>query len=361
MRPCSLRYFFWAGADFGLSWPQLGHNVLIVKRLSLGIALCLFTASSAFPQKPVPRASIALSYAVDDETVPCVRRAIELRADGRRIPVRTTVNGFLIPYVFRRTPTARNPAVQKVDIRITCGGQVFEFPDEEAARLRPGSWRLEVRYPTTWLITAAESPALEKGTWLSSLAWECKGCRPGIRSTITHYDVPSAFADRLRREQSGAQGARAVQIAYALVVFNLEPEKNLAYLTDQLRGCVSAAAKPPDPLVCNNAQLAEELVNLYWRGDGELLGTLLQLADSHSDVGGEMGDFYADLLDRRPDQVLGALNALTPDQRLAVCVRAGENERETSNARFHRIQTNLQAAGSVAARQCLQQANAAFH
>jgi hypothetical protein len=250
---------------------------------------------------------------------------------------------------------------QRVDIRVTCGGQVFEFPDEDASRLVPGSWLLEVNYPTTWLASATESPALETGTWLTAMIWGCKECQPVPRTVIPHFDIPSAFADRLRNEQPSARGARAVQIAYALVVFNIEPEKNLAYLTEQLKTCASIAEKPAVDVVCNNPQLAEDLVNLFWRGDSELLGTLLQLADFHSDVAAEMGDFYADLLDRRPNQMLGSLQTLAPEKQLAVCVRAGENEREIGDTRFHRIRTNLQAAGSVTARQCLLQAEAAFH
>jgi hypothetical protein len=348
-------------AEFLLRKPELGHNVLIVKRLSLGIFLCLFAAVGAFCQKPVPRASIAFSFAVDGENVPCLHRAIELRADGRVIPVRATAFGFVIPPVFRRLAAKKALAGRKVDVRVTCGGQVFEFPQEDASNIVPGSWRLEVSYPTTWLTSAVESPALERGTWFSSMAWECKGCRPAPKTTVPHYDLPTAFADRLRSEQPQAKGARAMQIAYALVVFNIEAETNLALLTDQLKSCLSATGKPPDNSVCNNPLLAEDLVNLYWRGDSELLDPLLQLADSHTDVTAEMGDFYADLLDRRPDQMLGGLKGLAPEKQLSVCVRAGENEHEGSDARFRRMRAHLQAAGTDAARQCLQQAEAAFH
>jgi len=323
--------------------------------------LCFFTAIGAFPQKPVPRASIAFSFAIDGETVPCVHRAIELRAGGRAIPVRTTPYGFIIPPAFRGFPAAKTPMPQKVDIRITCGGQVFEFPDEDASRLVPGAWLLEISYPTTWLASAAESPVLETGTWLSAMIWGCRKCEPVPRTVIPHFDLPASFAERLRIEQPGAQGARAVQIAYAMVVFNIEPEKNLAYLAEQLKGCVSAAERPPADAICNNPLLAEDLVNLFWRGDSELLGNLLQLADSHSDVAAEMGDFYADLLDRRPNQMLAGLKVLAPEKQMAVCIRAGENEHEGGDTRFHRIRTNLQAAGSDTARQCLQEAEAAFH
>jgi hypothetical protein len=346
---------------FRLGQPQLGHNVLIVKTVSFGIALCLFAATSAFPQKTVPRASIAFSFAVDGESVPCVHRGIELQAGGRVIPVRPTAYGFIIPPAFRRAVTGKATQVQKVDVRITCGGQVFDFPNEDESRLVPGSWLLEVSYPTTWFTSATESPVLESGTWLTAMIWGCRQCQPVPRTVIPHFDLPSAFADRLRREQPTAQGVRAVQIAYALVVFNVEPEKNLAYLTDLLKACVVPAETPPDAAVCNNAQLAEDLVNLYWRGDSELLGSLLELADSHSEVASEMGDFYADLLDRRPNLTLRGLQALAPEMQLAACVRAGENEREGDGTRFRRIRMNLHAVGSVTARQCLQQAEAAFH
>jgi hypothetical protein len=309
----------------------------------------------------MPRASIAFSFAVDGETAPCVHREIELRVDGRIIPVRATTFGFIIPPAFRRSSAAKTPMAQKVDIRVTCGGKTFDFTDEDVSRLVPGAWLLEVGYPTSWLTSAAESPVLESGTWLSTMIWGCRECQPVPRTVIPHFDLPSAFAESLRREQPGAEGARAVQIAYALVVFNIEPEKNLASLTDRLKGCASPMEKPPDSMVCNNPQLAEDLVNLYWRGESELLGGLLQLADSHSDVAGEMGSFYADLLDRRAGQMLGGLQNLAPEKQLAVCVRAGENERDAGDARFRRIRMNLQAAGSATARQCLQQAEAAFH
>jgi len=326
-----------------------------VRSVVIGVVLSLASTSQAAQNRPVePRISVA--FAIDGEPVPCNNLKVELRVDRRLIPVKMIDHGFIVPDLFKKLYDApRSRRKNNIDIRVNCGEYYFEFPGEYPARILPGEWKLGIRYPQTWFEGRREEPAIEKGKWISVIDWECNECEPVVESTTTHTDLPTAVVDRLRREQSSAQGEKAMDIAYALAVFNIDYEKNREYLLSLLDICLSNPSKAPLDGICDDTKLYKFLANLYWRGDYKLLSTLLQTSDSHADVVDEDGYFYGDLLDRRTAEILRELDSLSTEKQKAVCRLAGKDDLSMDLPKEERVSKQLKAIGGESATCCLQE------
>jgi len=299
---------------------------------------------------------ISVTFAIDGETVPCDNLKVELHVDHRLIPVKMIDSGFIVPELFKKLYNSpRSHRKNNIDIHIECGEYFFDFPGEYPVRLLPGEWKLGIRYPQTWFEGRMEEPIIEKGMWLSYVDWECNECEPVVESVISHADPPTNVVDRLRREQSGAQGEKAMNIAYELAVFNVEYDKNRDYLLSLQDVCLSSPDKSPLEYICDDTKLHKFLVNLYWRGDSGLLGMLLQNADSRAYVVEESGYFYGDMLDRRTTVFLQSLSGLPVEKQMTVCRLAGKDDLSMDSPKEERVAKQLKAIGGDLATRCLQE------
>jgi hypothetical protein len=319
--------------------------------------MLLLTAATLAAQGRSVQPSISVAFAIDGKIVPCRNLKIELRLDHQLVPVKRIDHGFIIPAIFAKlydSPQSRDK--NNIDIRLGCGEYSFDFSDQYPAQLLPGDWKFGIQYPTTWLIDSIESPLIEKGVWVSYLETECNGCDPGVIESIPHTDLRVAFVDRLRREQPKASGEERLNITYALAVFNVEYQQNRDYLLSLLNICLSNPSKSALDDICDDGRLYQYLANLYWRGDRGLLAPLLQAAgETEAGVLDEAGDFYADLLDRRPAEVLKGLDGLPVEKQKAVCELAGKDDLSFDSPKRERIVKQLQTIGSDLATRCSQQ------
>lgn len=160
------------------------------------------------------------------------------------------------------------------------------------------------------------------------------------------------MSDALRKEQlNAASPARLRDVSYVLAVFNVEYQKNRDYLLSTLNNCLSRPKESPEDDVCDG-DLFSFVANLYWRGDSQLLPPLLQIAEPRRDVIGEIGTFYADLLDRRGVVVLGGIERLPGDKPQVVC-RLADDDLSVNSPKRERIKAFLRNARGTAAVQCL--------
>jgi hypothetical protein len=208
-----------------------------------------------------------------------------------------------------------------VHIRLKCGEYRFDFDHEYPARLLPGSWRIAVKFPTTWFREGdwvlPNRPPIPNIAWVSAIFWEGE---PGTYELEAHTDTPDKIVEKLIAEQRTANGARAADVAYALAVYDVNREANRDYLLSTLRKCLGARRPSPLEDMCDDIPLIRELADLYWRGDTALLGTFLNCAWSDANVVDEIGrDFYADLLNAPPNDVFDVFSARPPATRDQVC------------------------------------------
>jgi len=84
-----------------------------------------------------------------------------------------------------------------------------------------------------------------------------------------------------------------------------------------------------------------------------LLAPLLQIAESRRDVIGDIGTFYADLLDRRGLIALSAMGELSDEKQQLVCRLADADDLSINPPKRDRIIAFLRGARSAAATQCL--------
>jgi len=330
-----------------------------MEKIVLGIAVA-FASINLTAQSPESKQTISFTFAIDGAAAPCDNPKVVLHVDHRPIPVKMIDSGFIVPELFKELyDSPRTQRENNIDIHIGCGEYSFDFPGEYPVRLLPGVWKLGIRYPSTWFEGRSEEPIIEKGTWLSYVDWECNECEPVVESVISHADPPTVFVDRLRREQSGASGEKAMNIAYDLAVFNVDYEKNRNYLLSLLDMCLSSPDKSSVEDVCDDTKLNKFLVNLYWRGDSGLLTMLLQNADSKAYVVEESGDFYGDMLDRRTAVLLQNLSRLPVEKQMAVCRLAGKDDFSINSPKEERVAKQLRAIGGNLAERCLQEAEEA--
>lgn len=301
--------------------------------------------------------SIAVKFAIDGKTVACENLRIQLHLDGHTIEPKHSGSEFTVPAALSKNSLEWSPE-QKVDVNISCGKHTLSFPKLDHTWISPGQWEVGITYPPYWIERFGWTRAVEKGTWLTYLDSECDGCDPGVFTTIPHTIPPPSLIAGLRREQPGASGERARDIAYALAVFGTDYQKNRDYLVKSLTDCLARPKDSPEDDVCDS-RLLDYLTNLYWRGDGGLLEGLLQLADSRKDVISEVGTFYANLLDRHTAAALRGMQKVTLEKQRTVCSLAGEDDFSIDGPKLNRVAKHLHAAGDPVAELCLQEAEQA--
>jgi len=324
---------------------------------SLIVAL-LVMAVGAASQERERNKFISVTFAVDGKSVTCDDLKVDLRLDNRHIAPKQTVHGFLIPSEFDKKSSG-SLTDKKVDVSVSCGEYRLSFPELNSTWVSSGQWELGIAYPPYWIERFGWTNAVEQGTWLSYLSFECDGCDPGVFTTISHQTPPPAIVSRLRHEQTGASGGEARDIAYALAVFGSDYQRNRDYLVELLGSCLSRPKESPEDDVCDG-KLLDYLTNLYWRGDNRLLEILLQSADSRKDVILEIGTFYANLLDRHMAAALQGLSLLPNEKQELICRLAGEDDLSIDSPKFERVKKNLGEAHNEVADRCLSAA-ARFH
>lgn len=327
----------------------------IMRRITT-VLLAMIVASASAQTRELSQ-SISVTFAVDGKPASCDHLKIQLRLDGRRMEPKYTDHGFAIPTAFDKKASEWS-ASERVDVGVSCGKYTLTFPKLHPTWVSPGSWKVGIVHPPYWFEEFRYTNAIEHGTWLSYLDSECNQCDPGVITSISHRTPPASVIKLLRDEQPTASGGRARDIAYALAVYNVEYRQNRDYLLGLLNACLSRPRESSEDDVCDH-RLLDYVTNLYWRGDSTLLPQLLQMADSRKDVIGEIGTFYANLLDRRTAITVEGLQTLSIAKQQTICRLAGEDDFRIDSPKFKRVAEQLHATSSDVAKRCLQEAKKA--
>jgi len=291
--------------------------------------------------------SVSVAFATDGKPTRCTAFRVELRFDGKVIKPNQAGQHFDVPDVFKKPPKQWRED-QRVDISLSCGGHTLVFPNQHPAFLREGDWQLGVAYPLYAVKEYGYTHEFDSGAWLGYLIVEGE---PGVVTFSSQPEPPADLSDALRKEQLNASPERLRDISYVLAVFNVEYQKNRDYLLSTLNNCLSRPRESPEDEVCDG-DLFSFVANLYWRGDHQLLPPLLQIAEPRRDVIGDIGTFYADLLERRGVIVLGGMQELPDDKQRVVC-RLADDDLSVNSPKRERIKTVLRKASGTAAVQCL--------
>ena len=325
----------------------------LVKSVIIAMVVTLAATASAAQYTDHP-SFITVSYVEDGRSSPCDDLQVELRIEGRIIHPQMIKNGFLSPAAIDqlyKSPESRNKS--NVDIHLRCAGQGFDFLQQYPARVLPGSWTVGIANPPFWFDEFKGTNSIERGMWISYLVSECNGCDPGVIISESHSDPPPALIDRLRQEQPTATGVSARDSAYALAIFDVDYTRNRKYLLRLLDWCLTQSGTNPD--ACDE-RLLDELANLYWRGDKDLLEPLVQATGSDRNVVDEIGSFLADLLDRSTPDAIRVLHSLPVEKQEAFCKLAGEDGFRFDHSRLERAVNHVRAVGDDVAQRCLQEA-----
>lgn len=326
---------------------MLRSTVLVMRAINLcGILIAVLIVSGSAHAHPDE--SISLSFSIDGAHAQCNGFQVALRFNGESIKPKQSGQRFEVPNVFDR-PVNKWKDDQRVDISLTCNEHTLVFPNQHPAFMRKGAWTLGIAHPLYAVREYGYTHEFDRGAWLGYLIFEGE---PGVVTFSPQANPPTALADDLRKEQLNALPDRARDIAYVLAVFNVEYQKNRDYLLSSLQSCLSRPKGSPENAVCDS-DLLGFIANLYWRGDSELLAPLLQVAESRRDVIGDIGTFYADLLDRRGAIALNAMRELSDAKQQLVCRLADEDDLSINSPKRQRIITFLQGANAEAASQCL--------
>lgn len=317
------------------------------------VLLAMIAASASMQTRELSQ-TISVTFAIDEQFVSCDHLKIQLHVDGRSIEPKYTDRGFAIPTIVDKKATGKS-AGKEVDVSVSCGEYTFTFPKLASTWLSPGSWKVGIVHPPYWFDEFRYSGAIEHGTWLSYLDSECNQCDPGAITWISHRTPPASVVKLLRDEQSTASGERARDIAYALAVYNVEYRQNRDYLLGVLNACLSRPKESSEDDVCDH-RLLDYVTNLYWRGDRTLLPPLLQMADSRKDVIGEIGTFYARLLDRRTAIAVEGLRGLSIAKQQTICRLAGADDFRINGPELDRVTHQLHGIGGEVADRCLREA-----
>ena len=296
---------------------------------------------------------VSVSFVVDGKPAECNDSALRLLFHGQVIVPEFSNDRFRVPAVFETDPSDW-PENDKVKIHFTCGSHVLDF-EEHPSWVTAGYWTFAIEYPPHW-IDLAYTHAIEHGMWISSLTSECNDCDPGVVSSITHSDLPRSIADELIHEQPTASGGHARDIAYGLAVFKINYEQNRDYLVRLLNTCLSRPKESSEDDICDGT-LLDYVTNLYWRGDSELIGPLMKIADSRKDVLLEIGIFYSDLLDRRAAAILHGMQNLTIERQRTICQLVG-SELRRKTPQYERVLEHLRSDGSEVAGRCMREIRA---
>jgi hypothetical protein len=294
--------------------------------------------------------SVSVKFAIDGKPALCDPLKIQLNLDGRSIEPQSIDGGFALPAAFDKKASAWS-GEEKVDVTVRCGKDELTFSELHPTWVSPGSWEIGIVHPPYWFEEFRYSSAIEHGTWISYLVSECDGCDPGIVTSVSHSTPPASVVKLARVGQRSASGERARDLAYALAVYNVSYQQNRDYLLGLLNACLSRPLESAEDDVCDH-RLLDYATNLYWRGDSALLPALLEVADSRKDVIGEIGTFYAQLLDRRAAVAVQALQSFPVAKQETICRLAGEDDLARAADHLHEI------GGEVADR-CLREAERA--
>lgn len=321
------------------------------------MVLLAMVAATASAQTHEPTQSISVAFAIDGKPISCDHLKIQLRLNGRKIEPKYTESGFAIPAVFDKKASAWS-ADEKVDVIVSCGKYTLTFPKLHPTWVSPGSWKVGIVHPPYWFEEFRYTSAIEHGMWLSYLVSECNQCDPGVITSISHRTPPVSVVKLLQVEQPTASVEHARDIAYALAVYNVEYRQNRDFVLGLLNDCLARPKESSEDDVCDH-RLLDYITNLYWRGDSTLLPLLLQIADSRKDVIGEIGTFYARLLDRRTAIALEGLQGLSIDKQQTVCRLAGADDFRLDGPEFDRVTRQLHYIGGEVANRCLREAESA--
>jgi hypothetical protein len=336
------------------SWnsAKIWRKVLAVKAAITAVVLMLAIGKTVVAQNRDANQFLSVAFAVDGKQIACDDFRIELRFRGSKIVPNLSVQGFIVPAIFSKGSESGD---DKVNVKAVCGNYTLEFSDLYPSWVSPGRWEFGIAYPPYWFEPFRFTSALEHGTWVSYLLSECNGCDPGVYTTLSHSAPPQHLVTSLRREHADASGGRARDIAYTLAVFGSEYQHNRDYPLRLLSGCLSRPKESPEDDVCNG-ELLDYVTNLYWRGDTGLLSPLLQVADDRRDVILEIGNFYGNLLDRRPAAALSGIGVLSVDKQQTICGLAGGDDFSTNMPKLQRVAEHLRTLGTDVAVRCLKEA-----
>jgi hypothetical protein len=314
-------------------------------------ALLAMIAVSASAQTRELTRSVSVTFAIDGKPASCDHPKIQLRFDGRRIEPKYIDRGFEIPTAFDKEASEWS-AEETLDVRVSCGKYTMTFPKLYPTWVSPGSWEIGIVHPPYWFEQFRYTGAVEHGAWLSYLV---RGI--GITS-ISHQTPPASEVKPLRIEQRTASGERARDLAYALAIYNVEYRQNRDYLLGLLNACLSRPSESAEDEVCDH-RLVDYATDLYWRGDNTLLPALLQMADSRKDVIGEIGTFYAQLLDRRAAVAIQELQRLPVAKQKTICQLAGDDDFSIDAPRLNRVAHQLHGIDGEVGDRCLREAERA--
>ncbi len=290
-----------------------------------------------------------MSFSVDGKPANCEGFAVNLRLDSQSLKPELSGQAFEIPAVFKKATSEWRDG-QYVDISLTCNGYTFIFPNQHPAFVRQGDWHLGVAHPLYALSEYGYTHEFDRGAWLAYLIFEGE---PGVVTFSSQPDPPVGLAEALKQEKLNASPERARDIAYVLSVFNVDYQNNREYLISLLNGCLSRPKESPEGDICNR-DLLSFVTNLYWRGDTALLYPLLRIADTRSDVIGDIGTFYSDLLNRRAAIALDAMESLPVHKQALICRLAYEDDLYLDSPKRERVAATLRTTGTGSARRCLE-------
>jgi hypothetical protein len=321
-----------------------------VKRLATACVLIAFAASTCGPQVQHESKSIAVKFVVDGQPMPCKVLRIRL-SPGTEVltPVRVP-DGFLVPKEILDAYAAEPTRVQSnVSAEVACDERTVAVGGLYPAQVLPGQWTVGIAYPTTWFDSPSGAP--EQGAWVTYVVTECNDCDPGIVVSRVHSDVPAGEILKLQAEPNKS-AERERDVAYALAVFGADYQTNRDHIVKILRECLERPPNSPEDDVCDE-RLVQYIANLYWRGDGELLHLLVDIAEPRADMVDGAGRFYADLFDRRPDMAVVALSSISQQKQGIVCTMAFDSDLRFDGPKFDRVASKLRNIGTDVGQRCL--------
>jgi hypothetical protein len=296
--------------------------------------------------------SIALGFEVDGQPVTCKARRVRLSIGEEEITPTLTPDGFLVPSQILKAYASKSSRYKSnVSAQITCDARTVALSGLYPVQVLPGQWKVGIAYPTTWFDSPSGAP--EHGVWVSYIDTGCNDCDPDVVVWRAHSEIPATKLTQLKAEQSDSP-ERARDVSYALAVFHSDYRFNRDRLANLLAQCLDRPRNSPEDDVCNG-RLVQYLANLYWRGDDELLDTLINAAQSREDVVDEAGSFYGDLLDRRFAIALNALSKVPREQQQNFCAMALKDGLSLNPPKLARIQVALRKAGTQTAQTCLRE------
>ncbi len=291
---------------------------------------------------------VNVSFTVDGKPSPCDGFQVQLQMDGKSFIPKVSGERFEVPEKFREHRKSWN-IDERVDISLTCNGLTLVFPHQHPGFLTDADWRLGVAYPLYAAKEYGYTHEFDRGAWMGYLIFEGE---PGVVTFSAQDNVPSEVSAAMQREQAAASAERRRDIAYVLAVFRVQYQNNRDYLLSLLHSCLARPKQSPEDDLCND-DLVKFITNLYWRGDSELLAPLVQVAETRRDVIDEIGNFYADLLARKGDEMLDAMSQLPDEKQQLVCKLAYEDDLSMDAPRRKRVMAFLLKVSTAPASRCL--------